>query len=765
MRFLLAAAFVCAFAVPVRPAAAVEVGGQIGQAPTFHVEPALNLGEAPITAWAELARIFLDGGGSLPASAAAPVRVRAATSLPSSHAGASIPGLIELRPGGAALRHELSHQLLFWACPIAGGDRLFHEAFAMAASGELARGEPAAAELPAGVARGSGASREAAYVSLPLAVAALREDRLDSRAARRALRRVLLETSTSGAALPASLQRRLRECGAGGRWDPVTADELASAEAAAADAAVVLSRHSGEVLIAEGAARRPLPFGSTLKPFVVAAIAGQPPTLAPERGNPDWVCGEQLPGALDAAGALARSCNGWFHGLEALDPRAHELGSYATPLLALGLRRAPKSLAEAIGLQPSLTLSPWALAQAYRLLAEARPDLIAALRETAKIGTLAGLPESARLTGFALKTGTVRDARSRPTLGLIVAVDDDFVIVKTRAGRVPRSFAAELLELAGRARRLPGSAAAQVQVFGLLDAGTVEARCPGVGAVAPEEFRPLRELVQRGPAVCLAAPWRVRFPGQAREGRDYAGVFSWSPPSPEDHAPGRPRTDRERRARRGSDFLFRTTRLLYAAGVAQAEAATLDGEPRAALLRVAAHDERHGRHPHRPVCDTTHCQAFLGTVPARPGDREALSRPALPWPRWLNFSAGGTEAWEEQRTAVEVAAAVGAGAKLVGFERGAAQVLVTRYDGESAFETSEAVGCEAIRAALRLPSCPERFERDGAVARFSGRGQGHGVGLDLAAAARSGLDQDELLRRAFGAEADGSPPRAAVSGP
>ena len=60
-----------------------------------------------------------------------------------------------------------------------------------------------------------------------------------------------------------------------------------------------------------------------------------------------------------------------------------------------------------------------------------------------------------------------------------------------------------------------------------------------------------------------------------------------------------------------------------------------------------------------------------------------------------------------------------------------------------------------MRAALRLPSCPERAVADGAVVRFFGRGRGHGVGLDLDAAAKSGLGQDELLRRAFAFAIDG----------
>src|SRR5438309_389967 len=82
--------------------------------------------------------------------------------------------------------------------------------------------------------------------------------------------RALVETLAPGTALPASLQRRLRACAPGRSWTATSVAELASAEAlSVSDAAVVVSRHSGEVLVAEGAARQPLPFGSTLKPFVI----------------------------------------------------------------------------------------------------------------------------------------------------------------------------------------------------------------------------------------------------------------------------------------------------------------------------------------------------------------------------------------------------------------------------------------------------------------------------------------------------------------
>jgi hypothetical protein len=263
-------------------------------------------------------------------------------------------------------------------------------------------------------------------------------------------------------------------------------------------------------------------------------------------------------------------------------------------------------------------------------------------------------------------------------------------------------------------------------------------------------YSQMRSLTEGGPALCLAQPWRVRWEGGPEGGRGYAGIFTFSPPLPSQAAPGAPRSANELRARRGSDYLFRTTLALYAGGVLEAEAASLRGQARAALLRVVAHDEAFSRHPGRPVCDTTHCQAFKGTVPPRREDGDALAGPELPWRRWLLFSAGGEAPWERVRPLSDVEAVLGAGFRALRFEEGRAQFSRPQADGKAVYDMDDAVPCEALRAALQLPSCPESaLVEDGSV-RFQGRGRGHGQGLDVEAAEKSGLDQDEILRRAYG---------------
>ncbi|HEY1905932.1 MAG TPA: SpoIID/LytB domain-containing protein, partial [Myxococcaceae bacterium] len=229
--------------------------------------------------------------------------------------------------------------------------------------------------------------------------------------------------------------------------------------------------------------------------------------------------------------------------------------------------------------------------------------------------------------------------------------------------------------------------------------------------------------------------------------RPYAGVFSFRPLP--DRPPERGATPREARARRGSEVIFRTTLSSYVAGVLAAERAGLTGEPAVALAQVIAHDARVERHPGRPLCDTTHCQAFLGTATPTAEVRRALELPELPTDRWLPYFRGGDEAWEVRRPTAEVRATLGEVQRLGGDGR---TVEVTRPSGV------ERVPCERVRAALRLQGCPTDGVVEGETVRLRGRGRGHGLGLDVEAARRSGLPADELLRRAYGLDTRASGP-------
>ncbi|WP_375742963.1 hypothetical protein NR800_30675 [Corallococcus interemptor] len=765
---------------------AVAVAVLLSASPTFvtkgDVTPEADLRREAQAAWRSLEAQYAAQAGGLPARAPATVTLQKGTSLTPERNAQGRPGVVELRqntPGvldartRTALRHELAHQLLWWACPASSEDRLFHEAFALTVSGELP------------------AWRDGPYQSLSSAAQAVASaPAVDTPRARRGLARILGEHT----GFPAALTRRLRQCHDGARWAaPLTVEELADVAVLAPEpATVVVSRHSGEVLFSEGDVRRAVPYGSALKPFLYAAgtvlasprdargsgtsseAAGRaapdsnaPPLLAPRRGVQEWACGAGLPPKVDARMALLRSCNGWFLDWEATGLAPKAFGVWGPVLSSVGLTGLPSDMTEAIGLRSAHGLSPWGMAQAYRLLAEARPDVLALLTGNVDEGTLSGLSTSRALKGVATKTGTVRDAASRPQFGWIAAVDADLVAVIMRPGKMPRHFVDELPALLARVRRQAGLDAARVQVLGLLPSTTVEARCAGAGfslddgvpRAAPPDFSRLDALTAKGPAVCLGSPWRVRFPDGPDGGRDYAGVFIGSPPPPYRPPPGVPTTPSALKARRGSDFVFRTTRVQYTAGVVAAEDVTLQGEARIALARIAAHNERHAdtRHPGRALCDTTHCQAFRGTVRIRPEESRALQLPALKWDTWLTFSQGGDTPWREVRPRSEVEALLGTNLVSLRFESGRVRYLRTEGTPAAPYEDARSLPCDTLRAGLKLPSCPQRASFDGPQVRFEGQGRGHGEGLDVEAAKASpGLSSDALLERAFGAR--GGPP-------
>ncbi len=302
---------------------------------------------------------------------------------------------------------------------------------------------------------------------------------------------------------------------------------------------------------------------------------------------------------------------------------------------------------------------------------------------------------------------------------------------------------------AGHARELPattrGDDPVEVQVFGLVGSERVNVLCRGravrVSSSETEDLPPgwqsLRSVLGRGAILCTSGPWLVRVAGS--KPRPYAGVLSFRPLPDRPPEPGS--TRREARARRGSEVIFRTTLSAYVAGVLAAEQAGLTGEAAIALAQVIAHDARVERHPGRPLCDTTHCQVFLGTAPATAAVTEALALSELPTTRWLPYFQGGDEPWETRRPAADVRALLGEAKRFGGDGR---TLEVTRLGGV------ERVPCEPVRAALRLPSCPTDGRFDGESVRIRGRGRGHGLGLDVEAARRSGLSAAELLRRAYG---------------
>lgn len=452
-------------------------------APSLSVDPDVGAAAAiereGVQHWAALERRWTKTTGAA-VKAPASIHVRARRDFRPGVNGHSTPGAIALRPSRGsftkrqrlALKHELAHQLLFATCPAAARDRLFHEAFAIWTSGELENWlsqHITLAEARRRLARGV-------------------DDRPSTRAA---IARVLAEADAERA-----LEDRMRRCAG----PPLTVEAL-TGSAVFADAVVILSRHSGEVLRHEGAPTAKMPYGSTLKPFVVSAH-GPGPSLPVVEAEPMWSCEAKGP-RMESDEALLRSCNGYFLDWPALPG---DFGRYQPLFDRFGVH--PAVVAETTGLASRLMLSPFELAQAYRVLAEADPAILATLERNATEGTLAG-------TGFeipgATKTGTVRDADSAPRVGWIVFVDEDVVAVMARRGRAPRTFAAELHAQLGRLDR---SALRSVERSGKFAPGCAAG---GIAVSVGDRFV-VGEHVEGARWLCLGAP-TVNGAGIVRGGR------------------------------------------------------------------------------------------------------------------------------------------------------------------------------------------------------------------------------------------------------
>lgn len=715
------------------------------------LEPSLEVQQSAVTTWEALDALFLSQTKRPPPSPRGQIVIEKSRLEPGKGGQSGLGHVLlrQERPGlfGVAekqwLAHELGHQFLLHACAPASDDALFHEAFSIATSGELS------------------AWREGDYQSLSDAAKTLSgKISLDTPKSRRALARLLVESLGPDDRLPRVIGRRLEACDGRTPWQALTVSELTAIDSdAGAEAWLIMSRASGEVLLSSGEIARARPFGSTLKPFLYAGQTTHP-ALRPRVGDQEWACGDVLPATMRAPEAVLLSCNGYFLDWAESTKGVERFGPWGSVLLSLGMSRLPEHMSEAIGLRSTLSLSPLGLAAAYRLLADARPDVITMMKRNGKEGTLAKLPESEALSKVGTKTGTVRDGASRPLAGWLVGITEQVVIVQVVPGRAPRQFAGDFVKLVEKASQLWARDAVEVQVFSLLTPSQVDVRCDRAGfaltlegpAPLTNEWTPLAEVLPRGKLVCLTAPFEVRI-FKVTEARPYAGTFRRDPPAPYVPPPGMTVTEKERRARTGSEVIFRTTRLLYVTGVLASEDASIVGEPRAALARVISHNvDSRERHGSRPVCDTTHCQVFQGTPRAAESDAETLTRPPIMRKSWLPFSRGGEEPWSETRPRKDVERALGMKLSLVTrlSSRGGLLRVTRTITGEGdPYEDTEESMCEAFRGPLKLPSCPTEASWNEKTVEFSGAGKGHGMGLDVEAARRSGLDQDEILKRAF----------------
>ncbi len=706
--------------------------------------------------------------------------------------GRTRSGHVELNaalPADAAdttLLHEIAHVFVETRCPVlTGAAPLLPEAFALYASGDAAR------RLAEG---GAPPTLSSARDWL---VAHASDTRPEPRAAARALVRVLARGDTQEA-WDAFFARLLGTCGdesfSSGRALSEFLDVARGASAPPVASSldfVLVDGHSGEILAEEGAPRRRAPAGSILKPSLVAAV----PDLMeprPARDDPSWHC----PGPPRAGepmrweAALARSCNGYFLDFVPRGPDPFAL--WEEWLARLGLPQPPRTMEGRIGLLGDYALSPLEAVRLFAWLDRSAPFVLDALRRTASDGTLAAASDAGWFAarGIALKTGTLRDAASRPLHAWIVASGarsaagaPSFLAALHATGRAPAMLLPDLRRRLDEAPTgLDGPA--EVQILGLVPPGTVGLACEAGVPLAsrspggtwrlepPGSARASGTLASGAWYVCPASGLVLSFPGAdgAPLTRRYHGALrveepSASPPS------GVPLRATSARARAGSRYVLVTSERSYVTSSILSESPTVHEELLKALSLVVRNNRLSRRHGDRPPCDTTHCNLFAHDVSvpprARARARAAVSAVAsfeiAPPPGgriWLPFFLGGRHPWTEIRSAATVREELGLDGDPVRIAR--------RADGgidlEARGAAARKIPCEILRNQLRLLSCPSAVERSGDGFIFRGQGEGHGEGLDLtaaSAAAAEGADFRALLHRYFpGIRIEPCPPEA-----
>jgi hypothetical protein len=710
---------------------------------------------------------------------------------------------LQLRP--VLLRHELAHVYFSRACPgfaqVPGGV-FMSEAFAQWASQDEKRIAGASGDLDSQVPYQSHAiawAREFGLQKEPDAA------RLDANVAR-----LLLSLRRSEDRVDDFFRGLFREChgvGLTGGKSPVELPAFLKLAETPAESSQEGRSHFLFLHAATGVLRGDIeqaalrqPVASMMKPFLLGLSDHAPATVRPRMGVL-WEC-LKLPAfqgipRISWREALQGSCNGYFMGADAAVPWTPGLQArwfaFWQSLGAIQLAGAG-SVAQAIGVQPGGSVSLQELLAGYIRLDEvqgpagAGRDLLEALRDTPRIGTLAGVDGSGWFlsAGIGLKSGTVRDAVGRPEQGWIVAVgprDLDgrlkWVAAIHQQGASPSLMLGEFQQRLRAVLTQTSSGEfeeARVQLAALVPEARIEMGCRDVGPMVYHARE--RSFIYHTPGhwlsserqeagdrvSCGAGPLLLRSSAFLRKGaeaniREYDGRWiEWGTLAPTGRsATGvlSPRTTgAAQRARRGSRLVLSTGLQSYIEAVLASEYAEGRGATLEALSRAVRLNVREGaarRHPgQNALCDSTHCQTFQGRWrgAALAGTEERISRAvrdSLDWQpqggaaRWAPFSAGGRGPWSRVVALDDINSAL-----RLGVDPGAVVVELKKLRERS---------CDRLRGGLQLLSCPTEIRaRDGAV-EFKGRGAGHGLGLDLVRAdemAAEGRTAQEIWSAFFG---------------
>ncbi|MGZ5279964.1 MAG: SpoIID/LytB domain-containing protein, partial [Pseudobdellovibrionaceae bacterium] len=534
------------------------------------------------------------------------------------------------------------------------------------------------------------------------------------------------------------------------------------------DGLVVMDGLSGLPILQKGNLSQKLQPGSLLKALLVATA----PSLREQRSSrqsDSWVCDpegreEKWNRSWSWKEALIKSCNGFF--LDAPMPPEAELRKYQSVLMEIGVQELsselPPSLAHTIGLLPGVEMTPLQLAQTFRWISLQQPEVIEALKETSRQGTLMGFPESKWFSdhGISLKSGTVRDALSQPMIGWVAAISNEkfenepaWIAIYFRKGKAPREMLWELKEqlkpLVGmKAERQP------VQILGLVPENQIQIHCdhPRIDVKASE--MKVGETLD-----CRTGPFEISYPlksGLSHQRSYYGRLRKKIRP---ELAKQKFTRGQQAKARSGSSLMLETSKLNYSLQVLASEFPRGRQETLKALALAAQANARSQRHGKEALCDTTHCQVFGGEWSKLPMDLKKnvldavlsvdsrkLQKGVRQSENWFPYSLGGTEAWSQAISADKLASI---------FQISRPDHLELQK-GEIELRQSSnlllRVDCETFRNQMQLLACPDSLKKATPDWVALGKGEGHQLGMNLRQAdamASQGIRFDEVLRKFY----------------
>lgn len=516
---------------------------------------------------------------------------------------------------------------------------------------------------------------------------------------------------------------------------------------------------ANEVIDYDGKWQKKQPVGSTLKPLLLSFFSDIRKNKV-KKNNPEWDCGDREQTNWNFKDALAYSCNGFFLDSQIMPS---ELSKYVETLNTItGSEYSSRwlNMADLIGLWPTIKLTLLDVVKIYDYILENNPETISILKQTSVKGTLAGADESKWFhdKGIALKSGT--------TTLLDLSIDTGFVVAVLNAETIPkiavlyRSGVRPLDLLREMKMRLTPyvehkDSKAQVQVLSSFNPNSVEIHCPSFVLKNGKKYESNTVNLASGIDLssrfsCVGAPFEVKPQDQVT--RKLYGDLTFRKTEANETV-ANARSEKNARARMGSQIILNTTEWHYLKSVFFSESTNYRQELKKAFLLVIKNNLEFWNQKKQPICDTTICQVFNLNYETVPQAQKksindlilALGSLHVDSQKWLEFSLGGNDNWAKSVALEDV----------VSFLKDSSSLDISgkRNGDEFQFELGSqnivTHSCEKTRSFFKLRSCPTSLEKNSnGDYRFIGQGEGHDRGMNLSEAnqlAIQGFNFDQIL--------------------